>query len=74
MKKLILRKLNESGEVVNEDVLLLQEGSILIQKYPKRMTQEEITYIHNKVKLSLPIDVELISIPEDIELNILEIQ
>jgi len=72
MKNIILRTVN-GNEIINESNITLREGSILIQKVPDFISVETMQKFHNNIQESLNNNVNLITIPQGIELQILEV-
>ena len=74
MSRFILQTINEDGQIIKESNLDINNGSILIQKIPLYFTSEEVKFIHDQMEYSLNNNIGLITVLEDIELQVLDIK
>lgn len=74
MKKYTLQTVADTGEVVKESTLELNEGSILIVRPKIEISPETLGYIHEMVLSYLQDGRNLLTIPDFIELKILEVK
>ena len=69
-----LQTVNNDGKILNESKLELTPHSILIQKMPDFIKIETVQRYHDYLTNCLTHDCKVITIPEDIKLEILEIK
>lgn len=74
MKKYILQTVADTGELVKENTLELNEGSVLIIQPKTWIGTETLGYIHETILNALQDERNLLTIPEFIELKVLEIK
>lgn len=74
MKKYILQTVTDTGELVDESALELSEGSILIVRPKVELSPETLGFIHEMVLGYLQDERGLLTIPDFVELKVLDIK
>ena len=74
MKNITLQSVGHDGKIIKESNLVIQQSDRLVMKYGSSLTNQSIKHIHNYVKEALSNDVNLIAIPDCVELSILSIK
>lgn len=74
MKKYTLQTITDIGELVKESILELNEGSILIVQPKIQIAMGTLKIIHETMANALQDGRDVLTIPEFIELKVLEVK